>query len=161
MTEPVPEVLEAEKLRRQAEAAIEAYDLFLASPAFQHAIDLAVLVKIAGDDTVDVRERRRAAEVLANLRMQAMAGRADLLAAREQVLDKLGFKPAPQGLSLTQVNQRIEIVRAKDWRGSAGLDEGEEVIVEALPAECEPDHNGKPSQRQGPAEKDHADDPSP
>ena len=50
-------------LEAEAMAAIEAYRSFLSSPAFQHQIDLAVLVKIAGDDKMDPRERRRAAEV--------------------------------------------------------------------------------------------------
>ncbi|MCA9317149.1 MAG: hypothetical protein KDB73_16795 [Planctomycetes bacterium] len=50
-------------LEAEAMAAIEAYRSFLSSPAFQHQVDLAVLVKIAGDDKMDPRERRRAAEV--------------------------------------------------------------------------------------------------
>jgi len=130
---------DAAHLEREAKATIESYRAFLASPAFQHSVDLMVLVKIAGDDSADLRERRRAAEVLAKLRLQAMEALADLTGTREQSLDRLGLKTGPQTLALTQVNQRIEIVRANDWRNAPPLDPGAEsatpvdVDVEVLP----------------------------
>ena len=124
----------AERLREEAEASIEGYRAFLSSPAFQHSIDLAVLVKIAGDDTVDVRERRRAAEVLAKLRLQAMEALAELTGTREQSLDRLGLKTGGPAVSMTQVNNRIEIVRASDWRNAPPLEEGEAIVAEVLPA---------------------------
>ena len=131
---------DAAHLEGEARATIEAYRAYLNSPAFQHSIDLAVLVKIAGDDRADIRERRRAAEVLAKLRLQAMEALAELTGTREQSLDRLGLKVGPQTLALTQVNQQIEIVRAKDWRGSAALEPGVEVDVEVLPAHATNGH---------------------
>lgn len=131
MTDPRPQ---AADLEREARATIEAYRAYLDSPAFQHNIDLAVLVKIAGDESVSARERLRAAEVLARLRLEAMAAVAELTGTREQSLDALGIKPGPQSLALTNVSQRIEIVRAKDWRAAAALDEADVVEAEALPA---------------------------
>lgn len=113
----------------EALAAIESYRTFLASPAFQHQIDLAVLVKIAGDDRADPRERRRAAEVLAKLRLQAMEGLASLTGAREKALDSMGLKPGGSAVALTQVNQSIEIVRASDWRAARALPEGDVDLV--------------------------------
>jgi hypothetical protein len=112
-------------LEAEAMGAIEAYRTFLASPAFQHQIDLAVLVKIAGDDKADPRERRRAAEVLAKLRLQAMEGLASLTGAREKALDAMGLKPGGGTLALTQVSQTIEIVRATDWRAARPLPAGD------------------------------------
>jgi hypothetical protein len=125
---------EAADLEREARATIEAYRAYLNSPAFQHSIDLAVLVKIAGDDNQPIRERRRAAEVLAKLRLEAMDALATLTGTREQSLDVLGIKQGPQSLALTQVNQKIEIVRAKDWRAAPAIADGAVVDVETLPA---------------------------
>ena len=122
-------------LEREARTTIEAYRAYLDSPAFQHSIDLAVLVKIAGDDKADIRERRRAAEVLAKLRLQAMEALAELTGTREQSLDRLGLKTGPHTLALTQVNQKIEIVRAKDWRASSPLD-SRKCSVEESPRLC-------------------------
>ena len=155
---------DAAHLEDEARATIEAYRAYLSSPAFQHSIDLAVLVKIAGDDTVDIRERRRAAEVLAKLRLQAMEALADLTGTREQSLDRLGLKTGPHTLALTQVNhQQIEIVRAKDWRNAAPLVHGVEVEAEVLPA-GEPAPNGHEGNRlvphREPEEDDDADDPA-
>ncbi|MCA9313862.1 MAG: hypothetical protein H6806_03420 [Planctomycetes bacterium] len=117
-------------LEAEAMAAIEAYRSFLSSPAFHHSVDLAVLVQIAGDTKADPRERRRAAEVLAKLRLQAMEGLASLTGAREKALDQLGLKPGPSTLALTQVNQTVEIVRASDWRAAKPLPEGDVIDAE-------------------------------
>lgn len=119
-------------LEAQAMDAIESYRTFLSSPAFQHQIDLAVLVKIAGDEKMDPRERRRAAEVLAKLRLQAMEGLASLTGAREKALDSMGLKQGPSTLALTQVNQTVEIVRASDWRAAKPLPEGDVVDAEVV-----------------------------
>ncbi len=137
-------------LEREAKATIEAYRAYLNSPAFQHSVDLMVLVKIAGDDSADIRERRRAAEVLAKLRLQAMQGLAELTGTREQSLDRLGLKTGPHTIALTQLNQRIEVVRATDWRNAAPLEQGAEIEAEVLPA-GEPDTNGHEKQGQGDA----------
>lgn len=117
----------AEMLRRQADEVIEAHRAYVASPAFQHSVGLAVLTKIASDDSAPIRERRRAAEVLAKLRLQAMTALAQLAGAREQSLDTLGLSPNPQAMALTQINQRVEIVRAADWRAARSVDDGEPV----------------------------------
>ena len=130
---------EAEDLEREAHDVIEGYRAYLQSPAFEHQVDLHVLVKIAGDDAQPIRERRRAAEVLARLRLEAMRAIAELTGTREQSLDVLGIKQGPQSLALTQVNQKIEVVRAKDWRSAPGLDEGEVTGVEALPEGTAPE----------------------
>ncbi len=121
-------------LQVEARATIDAYKQFLASPAFEHSVDLMVLVKIAGDDRADPRHRLRAAETLAKLRLQAMEGLGELVGAREQALDELGLRTGPQTLALTQVNQKIEIVRASDWRSAAPLAAGASADVAAPPA---------------------------
>ena len=130
-------------LEAEAMAAIEAYRSFLSSPAFHHSVDLAVLVQIAGDTKADPRERRRAAEVLAKLRLQAMEGLASWTGAREKALDQLGLKPGPSTLALTQVNQTVEIepvfcdVIRRRWTAYAraeGIDEG----AGALEPDAEP-----------------------
>jgi hypothetical protein len=120
-------------LERQAAEVIEGYRSYLDSPAFQHQVDLHVLVKIAGDENQPIRERRRAAEVLARLRLEAMDALADLTGTREQALEVLGIKQGPSSVALTQVNQKIEIVRAKDWRSAVPLEEGEVIDARALP----------------------------
>lgn len=148
-------------LEAEALASIEKYKDFLATPAYEHGLDVAVLVKIAGDSNVDVRERRRAAEVLAKLRLQAMEGLASLTGARELALEKLGLKVGPTAVSLTNVNQRIEIVRASDWRSAPPLEDGEVVEAEVLPAET----NGHVTNGHTPPPPkqtdDDADDPAP
>ncbi len=131
---------DAAQLEGEARTTIEAYRAYLDSPAFQHSVDLMVLVKIAGDETADIRERRRAAEVLAKLRLQAMEALADLTGTREQSLDRLGLKTGPHTLALTQVNQKIEVVRAKDWRGAAPIEQGAEIEAEVLPAHATNGH---------------------
>lgn len=144
MTRTAPHDGDAARLEEQARELIESYRAYLASPAFQHNLDLAVLVKIAGDERAPVRERLRAAEVLAKLRLDAMSAVADLTGAREQNLDVLGIKAGPQTLALTQVNQKIEVVRAKDWRAAAPLEEGEGMDVDALPPGAPPDGEDPP-----------------
>ena len=113
---------------RQVESTLAAYTAFLQSPAFQHNVDIAVLTKIAGDESVSHRERRLAAEALAKLRLQAMEALADLSGVRAQVLRDLGLDETPQAtVALTQVNQRIEIVRKDDWRAATAK------VVDVLP----------------------------
>jgi hypothetical protein len=57
-------------------------------------------------------------------------------------LDRLGIKTgSAPSLSMTQVNNRIEIVRASDWRNAPPLEEGEEIVAEVLP-QGEPATNG-------------------
>jgi hypothetical protein len=141
-----PESDDTQRLREEADAAIDRYKSYLQSPTFQHSLDVAVLTKIAGDEKADIRERRRAAEVLAKLRLQAMEGLASLVAARDQTLDRLGIRTGSgPSLSMTQVNNRIEIVRASDWRNAAPLEEGEavvDVLPEGSPATSGPEANG-------------------
>lgn len=132
MSDDAPAPDDAERLRSEADAAIERYKAYLDSPTFQHGMDVAVLTKIAGDDSADLRERRRAAEILAKLRLQAMEGLAELVAAREQTMDRLGIKTGGPSVQLNQVSNRIEIVRACDWRNAAPLEDGGH-IVDALP----------------------------
>jgi hypothetical protein len=142
------EPLDAERLRSEARASIEAYRAFLASPAFQHQVDLAILVKVAGNESAPMRERLRAAEILARLRLEAMAAVSELTGVREQALDLLGIKTGPQAVALMQVNQKIEIVRAKDWRAAAPLEEGEAIDLEPqalAPSSTSPHaRNGRP-----------------
>lgn len=122
MTTDTPQRVPDDALRlaamQQAQEAINAYKAFLANPAFVHRIDLAVLTKIAGDDTMPVRERRRAAEVLGRLYVQALEKVAELTCAKEQMLKELGLEAGPKAVAVAQINQRIEIVRHDDWRDS-------------------------------------------
>ncbi len=147
-------------LEREAKATIDSYRAYLDSPAFQHSVDLMVLVKIAGDENADIRERRRAAEVLAKLRLQAMQGLAELTGTREQSLDRLGLKTGPHTLALTQVNQTVEIVRAKDWRSAAPLDPGAVPDAEVLPAPVDVTTNGHAGSPHDKQESGDAADPA-
>ena len=135
------EHLDVERLRSEARDLLRSYRDFLGSPAFQHQVDLAILVKVAGDERVPMRERLRAAEILAKLRLEAMAAVAELTGVREQSLDLLGIKAGPQSLAVTQVNTKIEIVRAKDWRS---LPEAEAADVDVLPPGEESDGADRP-----------------
>ncbi len=105
-------------LRTDATAAIEAARALLAAPVFERQIPIALLTKLASDDKVPVRERRRAAEVLANLQVKLIEMVGDLTGAKEHRLRELGIEGTPQEVNLTQVNNRIEIIRegAPDWR---------------------------------------------
>jgi hypothetical protein len=142
------EHLDADRLRAGARDSIESYRTFLNSPAFQHQVDLAILVKVAGDESVPMRERLRAAEILAKLRLEDMAAVAELTGVREQSLDLLGIKAGPQALSLTNVHQKIEIVRAKDWRAlpDSEVVDADAIDVDVLPAgeEDAPDGADRP-----------------
>ena len=105
-------------LKKDAQATLTAYKAFLKDPAFEHRIDVKVLVQIAANDGMPLRERLRASEMLAKMRMKAMAQVAELTCVKEQVLDQLNLKDANQQVNLTQVNQTIEIVRQDDWRAA-------------------------------------------
>ena len=105
-------------LRNDARTTLAAYRSFLANPAFIHRIDLAVLTKIAGDEAMPVRERRRAAEMLGKLFVQVMGKMADLACVREQTMDELGLDDKPTAVAVTQVNTKVEIVRQDDWRSA-------------------------------------------
>ena len=112
-------------LRKEARASLDAYEAFLAHPAFVHRIDLSVLAKLATDENVPARERRRAAEVLVKAHLQANRELADLTCVKEQILDQLGIAPGapPAAVNLTQVNTKIEIVREADWRDAPTSDD--------------------------------------
>ena len=125
-TERLPDLSGPMETRRDARATLAAYEAFLEHPAFAHRVDLAVLTKIATDEHMPVRERRRAAEALGLLRLRAMALIADLGGVREQILDELGVVPSRSGVtnvSVTQVNapMKVEIVREDDWRGGGDV----------------------------------------
>lgn len=113
-------------LTKDARATLDAYEAFLAHPAFVHNVDLAVLVKLATADGVTDREKRRAAEILLTSRLQARRDLAGLTCVKEQILDQLGIAASsPGSVHVTQVQQvtKIEVVREKDWRDAATSDE--------------------------------------
>jgi hypothetical protein len=113
---PVP--VNALAMRAEADAAIEAARALLGHPAFAQNLGVAVLSRMALDEKGPAKERRRCAEVLAHLQLRTIEALASLTGAREQRLKDLGIEAPPQEVNLTQVNQRIEIVRegARDWR---------------------------------------------
>ena len=115
--------------RTDARAILDAYRSFLKSPAFENNVDLAVLTKLAADEAVPVRERRRSAEMLLRYRLRAMETLASIEGVREQILHDLGIDASTKNVSMTQLNTKIEIVRADDWRAAAPLEEG--AIIEA------------------------------
>ena len=57
---------------------------------------------------------------------------------QESLRDR-GIATGPQAVSMTQVNQRIEIIRADDWRAAPGLDA---IEAEVLPAKGGHEVNG-------------------
>ena len=114
----LPDDPEGLALRRDGRAILDAYRAFLQSPAFVHRIDLAVLTKLATDEAATHRVRARAAEILGNLFARGLADYASLVGVREASLRAQGIDAGPSEVNVTQVVQRIEIVRegAKDWR---------------------------------------------
>lgn len=101
-------------------AAIVALRALLAHPAMAQDVGLNVLARMALDDKVPARERRRCGEVLAQLKLKATEAYGALTGAREQHLQALGISTSPQEVHVEQHNTRIEIVRegARDWRTS-------------------------------------------
>lgn len=156
MSDDLPADPEVERLQREGREASDAYRQFLGHAAYQHDIDVAVLSKLATDDKVPERERLRAAAQLLKYRFEAMEKWVEVTAAREQNMERLGIKaPGSPSVALTQVNNRIEIVRATDWRNAPPLEQGEEVVAEVLP-EGSPKTNGHATNG-----KAHEDQPMP
>ena len=87
---PDPDRLNA---RKDVQTTLRAYAAFLADPAFAHRVDLKVLTAIAGDAKMPVRERRRSAEMLGRLYLEALDKASELGCVREQVLISLGIDP--------------------------------------------------------------------
>jgi hypothetical protein len=86
-------------------ATLAAYQALLKLPAFEHSVDVNVLTKIATTEALPVKEKRRAAEMLATIRLKAMDRVSEITAAREQVLKALGLDVATmKALAVTQVN---------------------------------------------------------
>ena len=96
---------------RDAEAAVEAARSMLASAVFERQVPIALLTKLASDESVPVRERRRCAEVLARLQLKLIETVAQITGAKEQRLKQMGIDAAAGDVHMTQVNNRIEIVR--------------------------------------------------
>jgi hypothetical protein len=106
--ERLPEDAEAAGLKREARATLQVYAAFLQNPAFQHRVDIAVLTKIATDDTMAPRERRRSAEMIGLLFLKALDRMAEITGVREQVLKGLGLDPASvKAVALQQVNTSV------------------------------------------------------
>jgi hypothetical protein len=93
-----------------ARVTLKAYQAFLEQPGFVHNIDVAVLTKIAANDKLPPREQRRAAEMMATLRLKALDCVAQLTGAREQILKALGLDIATmKALAITQVNTSVQV----------------------------------------------------
>ena len=105
-----------------ARLVIETAKAILQQSAFTHNLPVAVLSKIALDEKLPVRERRNAAQALANYQLKAVEVLGHLTGAREASLSDLGVDDpaASPSVNVTQVNQvtRVEIHREEDWRGS-------------------------------------------
>lgn len=122
----LPPDSQALALRKEARAVLDAYEAFLGHPAFVHRVDLSILAKIAADENAPLRERRRAAEVLAHLRLRVLEQVSTLTCVKEQILEQLGIAPAPAAataVAIAQAITRIEVVREKDWRDAATSDD--------------------------------------
>lgn len=114
---PVPAPGES-TLAPEADAAIDAARALLAHPALAQDLGIAVLARMALDDKVPPKERRRCGEVLLNLKVKAIEVVGALTGSRERHLRALGISQAPQEVHVEQHNTRIEIVREgqRDWR---------------------------------------------
>jgi hypothetical protein len=99
-------------VRRDARATLAAYQAFLQDPAFANRIDMKVLTRIAGDEKMPPRERRRAAEMIGNLYLKALDKVSDLSCVREQVLMSLGIDPSPRGGTNVAVDARSVTIEA-------------------------------------------------
>jgi len=120
---PSPETPDATLVaRRDADLALEYAKALLAAPVFQKQLPLAFLTAMAHGEHAHPREKLRAAEALLAAQLKAIEIVANVTGAREQRLKDLGIAAPPQEVNLTQVNQRIEIVRegARDWRTAEG-----------------------------------------
>ena len=155
---PDPDRLNA---RKDVQTTLRAYAAFLADPAFAHRVDLKVLTAIAGDTKMPVRERRRSAEMLGRLYLQALDKAGDEAAANaiSEIVRQLKLNPvitvsvAPE--SISEVERRMEQLRRQglganlafvpnaeakpgDWtvvwgEGSAGFSrQGIEATIEAI-----------------------------
>lgn len=103
-------------------AAVQAATALLEHPALAQNLGIAVLSKMALDDKLPPRERRRAAEVLAGLKLKAVEVLGAMTGAKEQTLKALGIESAPTAVNVTQNHTKIEIVRrgTSDWRSGEG-----------------------------------------
>lgn len=136
---PRPDGPDADLLTREALAVLEAFRAFLANAAFQHSVGLAVLTKIAADESASNRDRLRASEALVSSHIKALQAAAALLGVREVSLQALGIDTGPKAVAaaVAQVNQRIEIVRTSDWREAADVRVLEAEAGPERPAEAE------------------------
>lgn len=94
----------------------------LAHPALAQNLGLTVLSRMALDEKLPAKERRRCAEVLAQLKLKAIELTAHVTGARERALRDQGITQGPTEVHVEQHNTKIEIVRegARDWRTVEG-----------------------------------------
>lgn len=114
---PVP-AIDQRPAKVTEDEAVAALRALLAHPAMAQDVGLNVLARMALDDKIPPREKRRCAEVLAHLKLKAVEVAAHVTGAREQHLRALGISSGPQEVNVTQHNTKIEIIRegARDWR---------------------------------------------
>ena len=94
----------------------------LSHPALAQNLGLTVLSRMALDEKLPAKERRRCGEVLAQLKLKAMELAAHVTGARERALRDQGITQGPTEVHVEQHNTRIEIVRegSRDWRTADG-----------------------------------------
>ena len=77
--------------REDAQAVLATVRAMLGAPVFVHNVPIAMLTKIVGDESLSMRMRLRAAELLARLQVKLVESLASLSGAREQALSELGI----------------------------------------------------------------------
>lgn len=122
MSESLPAPAPAAGMQPAEDPVVAAALALLAHPALAQNLGLAVLSRMALDEKLPAKERRRCGEVLAQLKLRAVEIAAHVTGARERALRDQGITQGPTEVHVEQHNTKIEIVRegARDWRTVEG-----------------------------------------
>ncbi len=122
MSERLPVPAPPSAMQPAEDPVVTALHALLAHPALAQNLGLTVLSRMALDERIPAKERRRCGEVLAQLKLKAMELAAHVTGARERALRDQGITQGPTEVHVEQHNTRIEIVRegSRDWRTADG-----------------------------------------
>ena len=122
MSESLPVPAPPSTVQPAEDPVLAAALALLGHPALAQNLGLSVLARMALDEKLPAKERRRCGEVLAQLKLKAVELAAHVSGAREQRLRALGIETGPQEVHVEQHNTKIEIVREgqRDWRTAEG-----------------------------------------
>lgn len=118
MNESLPTPANATALQPADDPVVASLHALLSHPALAQNLGLTVLSRMALDERIPAKERRRCGEVLAQLKLKAMELAAHVTGARERALRDQGITQGPTEVHVEQHNTTIEVVRTgtSDWR---------------------------------------------